>query len=245
MGRRARSADKGENASGVTAQATRTEITADLGLDLVVFDTLAKYTGSVSINSMDGMTALLDPVVMLAKQHNCAVVLLHHNTKNMKTIRHSFAGSGAIEGTARSGILVMKDPVDANCSLMIHVKSNYAATGSSKRFRIAGEPVRFSWEDENLDLDDSIIFATPGKRVKRIDEAHAFLVEYLNDDQWHHSQDVKGEAVSRGISKETLGDASRKYRIQMRKGPDTRTYYALPGVSTLLLQQQQPPLTQA
>ena len=78
----------------------------------------------------------LHPVAKLAEDTGAAVVLVRHLTKAAGPARLPGGGSIGIVGAARSGLLVAKDPTDANRRVLASTKCNLAAEPESCSFAV-------------------------------------------------------------------------------------------------------------
>lgn len=81
--------------------------THDIGL--VVMDTLTTVSGGIDTdNAREVKSMMLDPIKRIARAHNCAMILVHHNTKGGQNNRGAMnmAGSGQIHAWADCGIYV-------------------------------------------------------------------------------------------------------------------------------------------
>jgi len=124
---------------------------------LVIFDPYQKYLPKgVDMNRSNETSDALAPVVRLAKQYDCHIMIIGHNTKAQTSLAYKFMGSQDFLGEARSGMSVVRDPerVREQENLIIHVKSNNK-TGKAIRYRIESIPgnedyARIEW----LGLED-------------------------------------------------------------------------------------------
>lgn len=78
-------------------------------LNLVVFDTLTRAAPGVDLDSATSATAeLLNPMKEIARDNDCALAFVHHNTKAQANTRaaQNMAGSGQIHAWADFGIYI-------------------------------------------------------------------------------------------------------------------------------------------
>ena len=109
---------------------------------LVVFDPYQKYLPrGVDMNRANELSDALASVVRLAKQYDCHIMIVGHNTKAQTGLSYKFMGSQDFLGEARSGLSVVRDPerVKEQENLILHVKSNNK-TGKAIRYRIESIP---------------------------------------------------------------------------------------------------------
>lgn len=78
-------------------------------LDLVVFDTLTRAAPGVDLDSASAATAeVLNPIKEIARENDCAIMFVHHNTKAQSNERaaQNMAGTGQIHAWADFGIYI-------------------------------------------------------------------------------------------------------------------------------------------
>lgn len=109
---------------------------------LVIFDPYQKYLPKgVDMNRANEVSTALSSVVRLAKQYDCHIMIIAHNTKAQTGLSYRFMGSQDFLGEARSGMSVVRDPerVREQENLILHVKSNNK-TGKAIRYKIESIP---------------------------------------------------------------------------------------------------------
>lgn len=115
-------------------------------LDLVVFDTLTRVAPGVELDSATSATAeLLNPVKEIARDNDCAIIFVHHNTKSQGYERaaQNMAGSGQIHAWADFGLYVQQKTED-NIIAFTH-ETKYTGTNQLK-FKLEGleeDPQRY------------------------------------------------------------------------------------------------------
>ena len=78
-------------------------------LDLVVLDTLVRVAPGVDFDSATSATSeVLNPIKQIARENDCAITFVHHNTKAQSNQRaaQNMAGSGQIHAWADFGIYI-------------------------------------------------------------------------------------------------------------------------------------------
>lgn len=99
----------GFTASNAGWQVWLEEMIAAHDIGLVVMDTLMTVSGGIDIDSAREVKGeMLDPLKIIARQHNCAMIFVHHNTKGGQNNRGAMnmSGSGQIHAWADCGIYV-------------------------------------------------------------------------------------------------------------------------------------------
>ena len=101
---------------------------------LIVLDPLSAYIGeSTSINSANEVRRQFRPLIDIAKEQGCAIVIVHHMNKaiGQKALNRG-VGSVDIVGAARSVLLVGRtDKERPDERILAQVKSNLAPTGNA------------------------------------------------------------------------------------------------------------------
>lgn len=81
----------------------------DCDLDLIVLDTLVRVAPGVDFDSATASTAMvLNPMKEIARDNDCAIAFVHHNTKAQSNARaaQNMAGSGQVHAWADFGIYI-------------------------------------------------------------------------------------------------------------------------------------------
>ena len=107
---------------------------------LIILDPLSAYIGeSTSINSANEVRSQFRPLIDIAKEQGCAIVIVHHMNKAMgqKAVNRA-VGSVDIVGAARSVLMIARtDKERPNERILVQVKSNLSPTGSAIVFSIS------------------------------------------------------------------------------------------------------------
>ncbi|WEV84098.1 RecA-like DNA recombinase [Mycobacterium phage Muddy] len=134
-------------------------------LSLVIVDTLTRAAPGVDLDSASTVTGdLLNPMKEIARQENCALVFVHHNTKAQANGRaaQNMAGSGQIHAWADFGIYVTEKRENGpTIELDFTHETKYTGT-NELTFRVAGLPDR--WDPEEY------VKSTPSKGRKYTDD---------------------------------------------------------------------------
>lgn len=115
-------------------------------LSLVIFDTLTRAAPGVDLDSASDATAsLLNPVKEIARENDCAIAFVHHNTKSQGNERaaQNMAGSGQIHAWADFGLYITQKTED-NIIAFTH-ETKYTGTNNLK-FKLEGleeDPQRY------------------------------------------------------------------------------------------------------
>lgn len=110
----------------------------DADLDIVVIDTLTRAAPGVDLDSATSATAeVLNPIKEVARDNDCAIIFVHHNTKSQSNARaaQNMAGTGQIHAWADFGIYITQKTED-NIIAFTH-ETKYTGTVELK-FKIEG-----------------------------------------------------------------------------------------------------------
>lgn len=106
---------------------------------LVVFDPIQSFFGAdINTNLSNQTRPILAYLAEVAKENNCAIVLLAHmaKAKEGKSSVLRALGSVDIPGAARSVLHIGRDPADNEKCVVAHVKSSNAKKGESFTYTI-------------------------------------------------------------------------------------------------------------
>jgi hypothetical protein len=116
----------------------------DNDLDLVIFDTLVRCAPGVEIDSATATTAeVLNPVKDVARENDCAIAFVHHNTKSQSNERagQNMAGSGQFHAWADFGLYVTHKDESKPGRAILSITHETKYTGSAQlKFAIDGLP---------------------------------------------------------------------------------------------------------
>lgn len=126
------------------------------GARLVVLDPLSAYIGEeTGINAANEVRRQFRPLIEIAREQRCAVLIVHHMNKaiGQKAINRA-VGSVDIVGAARSVLLVARtDREHPDERIMAQVKCNVGPTGSAIVFSVGGGAVQ--WLEETATLEEA------------------------------------------------------------------------------------------
>lgn len=96
-----------------------------LNIELVIFDTLATIASGIDIDKASEVKRhLLDPIKVIARANNCAMLFVHHNTKSSASERsgQNMSGSGQIHAWADMGFYAREKTNDNKLTFDIETK---------------------------------------------------------------------------------------------------------------------------
>lgn len=124
-------------------------------LDLVIFDTLVRSAPGVDFDSATSATAeVLNPIKQIARENDCAIAFVHHNTKAQTNTRaaQNMAGSGQIHAWADFGIYITEKRESFDF-VEVDFTHETKYTGTRElRFRMEGLPERWVPEERMIEV---------------------------------------------------------------------------------------------
>jgi RecA-family ATPase len=192
-------------------------------IKLVTVDPLTAFLGGeVDLYRDNEVRQYMAKLAEIASASNCSFVVVRHLTKattNDPMSRGS--GSIGITASARSVVLVGKDPDDPEVRAMAHIKMNIAKAGRTLTFALQGGDARlgqmpkFIWCGES-DHDAAAILSGPKKEPGRpadvSSEARHFLQSQLSKGPKTIAQ-LTSLAESRSISSRTLRRVAKEMAL--------------------------------
>ena len=108
---------------------------------LVIIDPWHAFLGAnVDINRVNAVRPVFQKLANMAKECNCAMILVSHINKRAQGENANNAATGSTDfiNAARSAIRVVfsDEEGEDNIRILVHTKSNYAAAGKSVKYRI-------------------------------------------------------------------------------------------------------------
>lgn len=133
-------------------------------VDLCIMDTLATVAGDVDTDkATDVKSRILNPLKQIARVHDCAMALVHHNTKAGTNARagQNMSGSGQIHAWADWGIYVV-DKQEHNNRLTMQIETKYTGT-STVAYEMRGLPEE--WLPTPVVTDSDLAHTAPKDNI--------------------------------------------------------------------------------
>ena len=108
---------------------------------LCVIDPWHAFLGeSVNINRVNAVRPVFQKLAGMAKQLDCALILVSHVNKRAQGENANNAATGSTDfiNAARSALRVVFDDIDEDSRIVVHTKANYSAYGRSVRYHVCG-----------------------------------------------------------------------------------------------------------
>lgn len=210
------------------------------GASLVIFDPLQAYLGpKVDMNRANETRPLLENLRRLAKETNCAVLIIEHKNKNQKGDDiYRGIGSMDITAVARSVLMIVRDKDAPNRRYTMQIKTNAKeAPGAVWAITDSG---RFTWLgemdktlDELREQDEAmrndavrLVLAVMSKHSDTWQGSTTDLIEQCPDDSL---KNLKAEKIGRALNDPAITDQlERLYNIRVtHTKPQNKSVYTL------------------
>ena len=172
----------------------------------------------------------LEPLAAWAETQEIAILgLVHVNKNTMGDVLTSFTGSRAFTAVARAALVLMADPDDPTTRLLGQVKNNLGKTEQPTHVFTIEETfvegnintAKLTWLPDDprsphdiWDQQKAAARSTSGSAPTRIDEATAWLVEYLRTHGGTaDTADIVKAGERLGYARWLLNDAKKKLRL--------------------------------
>ena len=144
---------------------------------LVIIDPWSVYIGDdKNMNKANDVRAITNVLTVLAKEYNCAILIVAHVNKmpQMENANNAVSGSTALIDSARSALCIRSFGADSDRRVIIQTKSNYQKKAKSVCYRIINQgenrTARFEWNGfSDLTEDDLTKSARTGKSLSDIE----------------------------------------------------------------------------
>ena len=153
-----------------------TNLLKEIKPKLVIIDPWSVYLGGdKNMNKANDVRDVTTVLTTLAKEYNCAILIVAHVNKmpQMENANNAVSGSTALIDAARSALCVRSLGADSDRRVMIQTKANYSHKGKAVCYRIIdqgeGKTARFEWAGFcDLTEDDLTASARSGKKLTDI-----------------------------------------------------------------------------
>lgn len=188
---------------------------------LIILDPLSAYIGEgTSINSANEVRSQFRPLIEIAKEQGCAIVIVHHMNKaiGQKALNRG-VGSVDVPAAARSVLLIARtDKERPNERILAQVKSNLSPTGSAILFSLDENGI--VWLEETSKTADEVLgnmFASVGRPDEQMQKAKDMLSQILADRLPKPQSEVMEKLKALGVSESTAKRAKSLLKIRSVK----------------------------
>ena len=187
---------------------------------LLILDPLSAYVGEkTQINSANEVRAQFRPLIEIAKELGCAILIIHHQNKQQgqKAVNRA-SGSVDVIAAARSALLVAragKDHPDER--ILAQVKCNVGPTGNAITFSVKDGQVE--WLNETSKTADEVlgnVYTGKGRPDTQLQAAKDLLSSALADGP-KPARQIMDMMKAGGISESTAKTAKEQLDIRSKK----------------------------
>lgn len=111
---------------------------------LIVFDPIQSYIGRIDMHRANEVRSTLDPLIKIARDRGCAIVLVAHLNKSNAKAEYRTLGSVDFIAVCRSLLIVGKSQTDERKRALFHKKSNCGPYGEALGYKIS-DTGHFTW----------------------------------------------------------------------------------------------------
>lgn len=215
------------------------------GVKLVLIDPAnSAMRGGLSPNSLEDVREAFEPLARLAREEDCAVVLITHFNKGQGSASDKLTGSTAWRDLARSVLLCVEDTRAVGEVVLSVDKSNYSITaGASLRYRLESVPVPVNEHGETVDVGKAVVLGASDVSVQDLlnhtggsseerNEIAEWVTDYLagSDDRRAKVSEIRAAATKEGHNFEAVKRVKRGMpNVENWKPSEPRpaTYWAL------------------
>lgn len=201
---------------------------------LLILDPLSAYVGEgTQINSANAVRAQFRPLIEMAKELRCAILIIHHQNKQQgqKAINR---GSGSVDviAAARSALLVARSGWDTpDERILAQVKCNVGPTGNAIAFSVEGGDVE--WLNDDPRTADEVLgnmFAVSGRPDTQMRAAKEALSQLLSDGP-KSQREIMDKLHGAGIGESTAKKAKAQLAIRSVK-QGSMWFWTLPNAES-------------
>ena len=210
----------------------------EVNIRLIIVDPLDAFFDG-SMNNNQAVRAVLGPLALLAEQQHLAIVIVRHlNQRTGGHLLYRGIGSIAIIAAARTGLMIVPNPLEQGQSLLLQYKTNYGQRTTTLAFRVGqnGSARTLEWLGESeLSADDLRLFQSENI-ASTLEEAIFVLFSILGEGELPASQ-TKILCRRAGVSDRTLKRAKAALGVQSRRrgfGPGSQFFWRLPDRHVLV-----------
>jgi hypothetical protein len=200
-------------------------VVRDVGAALVTIDPLMAFlAGTVNANRDQDVRRALHPVKEVAERTGAAFLVVRHLRKAATdSAVQRGGGSIGIIGAARVGLMVARDPADADRRILAVTKSNVGAIPAAMAYRLLADEAlgvaAVAWEGTTDHRADDLLGAPVDRPAPKRELAEKLLRELLADGPVRRSEIEKATADA-GVSWRTMEAAKADLGVWSEQRPE-------------------------
>jgi hypothetical protein len=197
----------------------------DVGARLVTVDPLVAFlAGTVNANRDQDVRRALHPVRDMAERTGAAVLVVRHLRKAATdSAVQRGGGSIGIIGAARVGLMVARDPADADRRILAVTKSNVGAIPPAMAYRLLADDAlgvaAVAWEGPTDHRADDLLAGSAERPAPKRELAEQLLRELLGDGPRRRSE-IEQAAEQEGVSWRTVETAKAALGVWSEQRPE-------------------------
>lgn len=204
----------------------------------VVIDPISNYLGNLKLNSEQDVRQALTPLVRIAQQTNCAIVLVAHFNKQLGgDAIHKTGGAVGLVGIQRMAWAFAKSPDDENLRLMLRIKGNISPESRGLNYRITSKQITIQgkasaqpvieWRGDTKETADNLLQTAADPEARSARQISAWLREFLSQGERPAQEIYDAAELKFGPCEDKLKRASKQLSVRKRQ-QDHRWYWSLP-----------------
>jgi hypothetical protein len=200
-------------------------VVRDVRARLLTVDPLVAYlAGTVNANRDQDVRRALHPVMLMAERTGAAVVVVRHLRKAATdSAVQRGGGSIGIIGAARVGLMVARDPADADRRILAVTKSNVGAIPPSMAYRLVADDAlgvaAVAWEGPTDHQADDLLAGAADRPAPKRELAEQILRELLAEGPRRRSE-IEAAAEQEGVSWRTMETAKATLGVYDEQRPE-------------------------
>jgi AAA domain len=197
----------------------------DVGAALVTVDPLMAFlAGTVNASRDQDVRRALHPVKEMAERTGAAVLVVRHLRKAAtETAVQRGGGSIGIIGAARVGLMVARDPADADRRILAVTKSNVGPIPPSIAYRLLPDDAlgvaAVAWEGPTDHRADDLLGGSAERPAPKRERAEQLLRELLADGPKLRSE-IEEAAEDAGVGGRTMEAAKAALGVWSEQRPE-------------------------
>lgn len=151
----------------------------------MIIDPIQAFLGAgVDMHRANEIRPIMHDLSNVAERTNCAIILIGHMNKDSKNPKGIYKGLGSIDivASARSVLLLGRDPKNEYIRAIVPIKSSLAPEGKSVAFELKRD-TGFEWLGESELTERDLLSISKGdtKKITKLEEAKKYILNLLED----------------------------------------------------------------
>jgi hypothetical protein len=205
----------------------------------VVVDPISNYLGSLKLNGEQDVRQALTPLVRIAQESGCAIVIVAHFNKQLGgDAIHKTGGAVGLVGIQRMAWAFAKSPDDPDQDLrvMARIKGNISPNTKGLKYKIASKEISIEgkpslqpvieWRGDTFETADNLLQTAADPDARSARQISAWLREFLNQGERPAHEIYDAAELKFGPCEDKLKRASKQLSVTKRQ-EDRRWFWSL------------------